>query len=105
MSSEIATKYAALGGASGFLGRPVTAVQGCPDDVGFFQHYENGGSIYWTPQTGAHEVHGDIRTSVLQRLFQLFDEYPLAADFGEGYIKNLVAACRHAKYAEFRLRV
>jgi hypothetical protein len=50
-------------------------------------------------------MHGNIRTPFLQRLFQLFDEQPLAADFRQRYIKNLVSACRHAKYAEFRLRV
>lgn len=42
------------------LGYPVTDELGCPDGVGRFNHFE-GGSIYWTPQTGAHEVHGAIR--------------------------------------------
>ena len=34
-----------------------------PDGVGRFRHYANG-SIYWSPPTGAHEVHGAIRTLV-----------------------------------------
>jgi uncharacterized protein with LGFP repeats len=31
-----------------------------PDGRGRARDFEHG-SIYWTPQTGAHEVHGDIR--------------------------------------------
>jgi uncharacterized protein with LGFP repeats len=42
------------------LGYPVTDETGCPDGVGRYNHFERG-SIYWTPQTGAHEVHGMIR--------------------------------------------
>lgn len=57
----ITIKYLALGGSGGFLGAPVTAILTCPDGVGKFQHYVNGGSIYYTPATGAHEVHGAIR--------------------------------------------
>lgn len=56
----IKEKYSSLGGASGFLGAPQTEETLCPDNRGVYQHYE-GGSIYWTPDTGAWEVHGDIR--------------------------------------------
>ena len=56
----ISAKYAALGGAAGFLGPSTTAVTVCPDGVGYFRHFQNG-SIYWHPATGAHEVHGAIR--------------------------------------------
>jgi uncharacterized protein with LGFP repeats len=31
-----------------------------PDGVGRYNHFERG-SIYWTPKTGAYEVHGAIR--------------------------------------------
>jgi uncharacterized protein with LGFP repeats len=58
--SDIDTKYAALGGSSGFLGAPETTEATCPDGVGRYRHY-HGGSIYWHPLTGAHEVHGLIR--------------------------------------------
>lgn len=51
--------YAALGGAGGLLGAPVGPELGTPDQVGRFRPFQNG-SIYWTPQTGAHEVHGAI---------------------------------------------
>lgn len=58
--SAIDEKYAALGGPGGFLGAPTTKELDCPDKVGRFRHYQHG-SIYWHPNTGAHEVHGLIR--------------------------------------------
>jgi uncharacterized protein with LGFP repeats len=58
--SAIDDKYAGLGGPAGFLGSPATPEQVAPDGVGRFRHYQHV-SIYWTPATGAHEVHGDIR--------------------------------------------
>lgn len=58
--SAIDDKYAKLGGANGFLGKPTSAETTCPDKVGHYRHYEHG-SIYWNPLTGAHEVHGLIR--------------------------------------------
>ncbi|MDI2129835.1 PQQ-dependent sugar dehydrogenase [Yinghuangia seranimata] len=54
-------KYAALGWDSSILGFPLTDETGTADGVGRFNHFEFG-SIYWTPSTNAHEVHGDIRT-------------------------------------------
>jgi uncharacterized protein with LGFP repeats len=57
---EIGRKYEALGGAAGFLGAPQTDETGTPDGVGRYNHFAHG-SIYWTPATGAHEVHGLIR--------------------------------------------
>jgi hypothetical protein len=58
--SDIDVKYAALGGPGGFLGLATTGENIAPDGVGHYRHYQ-GGSIYWAPATGAHEVHGDIR--------------------------------------------
>jgi len=63
--SAIDDKYGALGGPGGFLGPPVDAGAGSaemdtPDRRGRCRDFA-GGSIYWTPATGAHEVHGDIR--------------------------------------------
>lgn len=57
----IAAKYQALKAASGFLGTPTTAVKACPDGKGYYRHFK-GGSIYWHPSSGVHEVHGAIRT-------------------------------------------
>ena len=58
--SAIDEKYVALGGVRSFLGQPTTPEQDCPDHRGCFRHSQSG-SIYWSPQTGAHEVHGAIR--------------------------------------------
>ncbi|MDQ6650689.1 MAG: NlpC/P60 family protein [Actinomycetota bacterium] len=59
--TAIQAKFGALGGAAGFLGAPVTGERATPDRIGAFVHYQNGGSIYWTAGTQAHEVHGGIR--------------------------------------------
>jgi uncharacterized protein with LGFP repeats len=56
----IRVMWAQLGGERSFLGFPMTDETGTPDGVGRFNHFQ-GGSIYWTPNTGAHEVHGAIR--------------------------------------------
>ncbi|MFT3973199.1 MAG: hypothetical protein QM699_07050 [Amaricoccus sp.] len=56
----IYAKWASLGWEQGFLGFPLTDESGTPDGVGRYNHFE-GGSIYWTPATGAREIHGDIR--------------------------------------------
>jgi LGFP repeat len=53
-------KYQELGAEGGFLGFPTTDETGAPDGVGRYNHFERG-SIYWTPGTGAREVHGMIR--------------------------------------------
>jgi uncharacterized protein with LGFP repeats len=58
--TEIQQKYSDLGGEGGFLGKPTMGLGTCPDGIGYFVHYQ-GGSIYWTPSTGAHEIHGAIR--------------------------------------------
>jgi LGFP repeat/Domain of unknown function (DUF4832) len=56
----IRDKWAALGWERGLLGYPLTDETTTPDGTGRFNHF-TGGSIYWTPTTGAHEVHGAIR--------------------------------------------
>lgn len=49
-----------LGRERSFLGYPQTDETTTPDGVGRYNHFQ-GGSIYWTTATGAHEVHGAIR--------------------------------------------
>ena len=52
-------------------GYPITDELVAPDGRGRFNHFRIGAtspgqpeaSIYWTPTTGAHEVHGAIRTA------------------------------------------
>jgi uncharacterized protein with LGFP repeats len=56
----IAEKWRSLGATRGFLGAPMTNETTTPDGVGRYNHFQ-GGSIYWTPKTQAHEVHGLIR--------------------------------------------
>ncbi|MGY3450606.1 hypothetical protein ACVILH_002948 [Bradyrhizobium sp. USDA 4353] len=53
-------KWQAKGLAQGFLGYPVNNEKLTPDSIGKYNHFQNG-SIYWTANTGAHEVHGLIR--------------------------------------------
>jgi uncharacterized protein with LGFP repeats len=56
----IRDKWASLGWERSFLGYPLTDETGTPDGVGRYNHFQ-GGSVYWTPGTGAREVHGAIR--------------------------------------------
>lgn len=56
----IRDKWASLGWERSFLGYPLTDETPTPDGRGRFNHFQ-GGSIYWSPGTGAHEVHGAIR--------------------------------------------
>src|SRR5260370_6014401 len=58
--TAIRQKYSDLASQNGVLGEATTDVLQCPDAVGYYVHYQ-GGSIYWTPDTGAHEIHGTIR--------------------------------------------
>jgi hypothetical protein len=53
-------KYGVLRWEQGLLGFPTTDELPTPDGMGRFNHFE-GGSIYWSPSTAAHEVHGAIR--------------------------------------------
>ncbi|GAA4746055.1 hypothetical protein GCM10023328_30270 [Modestobacter marinus] len=52
--------WARFGWEGGRLGFPLTDETSTPDGVGRFNHFE-GGSIYWTPGTGAQQVEGSIR--------------------------------------------
>ena len=92
----IAEKYDALGGCSSILGAPITEERGTPDGIGRYSVFEKG-SIYWTPQLGAHEVHGRIRDAWAAagweagRLgYPISDEYAdgdgRRSDFEHGYI-------------------
>ncbi|MCT2048066.1 hypothetical protein M3D57_11325, partial [Corynebacterium sanguinis] len=52
--------WAAQGWETGPLGYPVTDELTTPDGKGKYNHFQ-GGSIYWSPSTGAHKVQGEIR--------------------------------------------
>lgn len=57
---DILIKYRELGAERSVLGYPITDERGTPDNEGRYNHFQ-AGSIYWTPRTSAHEVHGLIR--------------------------------------------
>jgi uncharacterized protein with LGFP repeats len=59
-TAQIAAAWTRLGGARSPLGAPVTGVLAAPDGRGRYSHYQ-GGSIYWHPALGAHDVRGSIR--------------------------------------------
>jgi len=52
--------WAALGYEQGRLGYPVTDELGTPNQDGAYNHFQ-GGSLYWSPPTGAHLVTGAIQ--------------------------------------------
>lgn len=56
----IREKWKSMGWEKSFLGFPITDELTTPDGQGRYNHFE-GGSIYWSPSTGAFEVHGAIR--------------------------------------------
>jgi hypothetical protein len=60
----IRAHWGALGWERGPLSYPLTGELPTPDGRGRYNHFAGsyGGSIYWTAQTGAHEVYGAIRS-------------------------------------------
>jgi peptidoglycan/xylan/chitin deacetylase (PgdA/CDA1 family) len=56
----ILTKYRALGTVTSILGFPTRDLRVTADGVGRYSHFQYG-SIFWSPSTGAREVHGAIR--------------------------------------------
>ncbi|WP_432489293.1 LGFP repeat-containing protein [Kineococcus sp. SYSU DK018] len=60
MGGEIGYAYEyRYNGPRGFLGEPLTGEIRTPNGKGAYVAFQ-GGSIYWSPWTGAHEVHGQI---------------------------------------------
>ncbi len=57
--NPIAQKHAVLGGNTGLLGAPVSAIRPTAGGRGRYQVFERG-EIYWSPETGAREVHGAV---------------------------------------------
>jgi hypothetical protein len=59
---DIYAKWGQLKWDIGELGFPTTDETPTPNGVGRYNHFEHG-SIYWTPETGAHVVKGVIRAT------------------------------------------
>ncbi|MFI6218228.1 LGFP repeat-containing protein [Nocardia brasiliensis] len=60
IGGPILEKWRGLGAESGALRYPVTRVQQTPVKAGSFSHFQ-GGSIYWSVGTAAHQLGGVIR--------------------------------------------
>jgi uncharacterized protein with LGFP repeats len=60
IDGAIDDKWASLGREQSMLGYPAMDVGTTPDGKGHYTHFQYG-SIYWSPSTGAFEVHGSIR--------------------------------------------
>jgi len=61
--------WLSLGGVGGFLGFPLTdesPVLSAGTEIGRMNLFQ-GGSIYWSPATGAWEVHGALRQAWIER--------------------------------------
>ena len=85
---EILKKWVKLGGRRGFLGYPITDETGTPDGIGRYNHFQ-GGSIYWTPNTGAHEVHGAIRDKWASLNWERGAlRYPISDEFQDGVYRR-----------------
>ncbi|WP_027929642.1 N-acetylmuramoyl-L-alanine amidase [Amycolatopsis thermoflava] len=67
--------FTALGGPSLF-GYPTTDERGTPDGVGRYNHFSENASIYFTPDTGAHGIHGPIRDKWAARGWETGLGYP-----------------------------
>ncbi len=59
VSGPIRNKWASLGWENSHLGFPVHGQRNTPNKPGSFNRFQ-GGMIYWSPATGAHEIHGPI---------------------------------------------
>jgi uncharacterized protein with LGFP repeats len=85
---EIWKKWNSLGGEKGFLGVPLNDETGTPDGIGRYNHFQ-GGSIYWTPKTGAYEVHGAIRDKWASLGWERsILGYPMSDEFQDGIFRR-----------------
>ena len=91
---QIGQKWQALGREQ--YGYPTTDESPCADGVGRFNHFRAmqfpGGpraSIYWSPASGVHEVHGGIWISWSQNGFERGPlGYPTSDEHGNGSVRR-----------------
>jgi hypothetical protein len=90
----IGQEHRRLGGAA--FGYPITDETPTIDGVGRFNHFramqfpdpKPEASIFWTPTTGAHEVHGAIRDAWVKQGFERGDlGYPTSDELSFGPVK------------------
>ena len=93
-------KWRALRATGAFPWWPTTDELGTPDGAGRFNHFGPGASIYWTPQTGAWEVHGAIHERWAQLGWETgFLGYPVGDETDNP--DNAVTG-RGARYSRFQ---
>jgi LGFP repeat len=61
IEGTILSRWGQLGYERG-MGYPWTDESPTPHKFGRFNHFSGGGSIYWSPSTGAHPIWGTIKT-------------------------------------------
>lgn len=86
----INARYAEIGGPGSWLGFPLNDEQGTPDGKGRFVHFQNG-SIYWTADTAAWAIPGDMFEAWGANGYENGDlKYPVgpAEQVGQGYTQN-----------------
>ena len=64
-AGAIESKYQDMNRAGVGLGAAISAEQASTDGQGRFRVYQNS-TVYWSPRTGAHEVHGAIREQYIR---------------------------------------
>lgn len=87
---DIRIHWEFLGGPEGLLGVPLHGELPTSDGIGRFNRFRNG-MIYWTPQTGAFELHGEILDRWSSLGFELsYFGYPISdeKDFSDPNIGN-----------------
>lgn len=102
---SIRGKWSAVGAENSFLRFPTTDELGTPDRVGRYNHFE-GGSVYWTPRTGANEVHGLIRDEWARRGSERSSlGYPTSDEFGVAGGRRSNFERGHIEWVNGRIRV
>jgi uncharacterized protein with LGFP repeats len=101
IQGAIRQHWTALGGVGGVVGYPTSNETGLPDGIGRYNTFQRG-NLYWSPASGAFEVHGPILQAYLSvRATQSALGYPTSdvfstasgvrATFQGGYIEWLSA--------------
>ncbi|EHR63629.1 PQQ-dependent sugar dehydrogenase [Saccharomonospora cyanea] len=79
---EVRKRWAAMKWERGPLGYPTTDERRTPDGIGRYNHFTKGGSVYWTPRTGAHAVYGAIRVRWAELGWERsYLGYPLTSEY------------------------
>jgi subtilisin family serine protease len=80
IKGAIQEAYKAAGASKGILGVPTTGELTAPDRNGKYTHFQ-GGSIYWTAETGAHAIKGSISALWAKNGWEKGLGYPSSDEF------------------------